>query len=605
MVNVKKYLFLIPLTFITIHAFFMNGYKYVYQYLTVGTYLDPIVAKADPSLFKYSLYVNAVNRTQVRMSIIYDLYPSIVKHFDFEVFALAQHIVILFFILSGIFALTRVLWGSSIAGYVAMLLYTAALNNWTVGSPSPYPNFFHHSLPYTYPFMVWSMVFFFQKRYPLALMVTGISWNFHPMCTVFLLFVYFIYWLFNRSEFNLKTLLACFAAFIIPAFPTLIKSSIYLSKGMPYDQIWLTVAHWTAWFVCFPSTWSLSSIIHAGLFLLLFIISLLTLPDNKIRKGVLTFILAVGIMCLLGTLFADLYPIPFAIKLSLWRSTIIYLFLALPCIAYLLMTMFNCGNLLRFPAINIMILLTGYLQGFKLYYLPVFICFLLIFLYENRLVIRFPFLHGRFSLLFIASLFAVFTYQALFDQESMRLLIFFIFTMIFLLCWRLLELYRRNVLTNFYLLTVLFIVLFDLGVLYQKGGPAIYFHGRIQGKVDPWADIQIFAHKHSDKDDLFIIPPYLNDFGIYSLRATLGDWAEGSNGIYLDQQFNHDWYNRMGDIGWKKLYGAEEGYNKLTTEEIQKAAKKYGVKFVVTEKPKTFALQKIYENDKFILYEIL
>jgi len=605
MASAKKYLFLIPLTLITIHAFLMNGHYYVYQYLTVGTYLDPIVAKADPSLLKDSLYVHAVNRTGVRLCIIGDLFPSIYQHFDFETFAIVQEIASLFFMLVGIFALTKVISKSSPAGYVATLLYTAALNNWTLGSPSPYLNFFHHSLPYTYPLMVWSMVFFFQKRYPIALMVTGISWNFHPMCTVFLLFAYFTYSLFNRKEFTTKKVLSSIAAFVIPAFPTLIKIPNYLSAGTSYDLIWLTVARWTAWFTCFPSMWPLSWIIRAGLFLLFFIISLFFLPDNKMRKGILMFIVSVGIMCLLGTIFADLYPIPFIIKLSLWRSTVIYLFLALPCIAYLLITMFNRSILLRFLAIAIMILLTGYLQCFKLYYLPVFICFLLVFVYENRLVISFPSLQGRFSLLFIASLFAVFLYQALFDLGSMRLLVFFSFMIIFLQCWRFLELYRRNVITNFLVLTILFVVLFDLGILYHRGGPAIYYHGRIRAKLDSWADIQMFAKKHSAKDDIFIIPPYLNDFGVYSQRATLGDWAEGSNGIYLDQQFNHDWYSRMRDIGWIKLHGAEEGYNNLTTEEIQRAAQKHVAKFVVTEKPKTFELRKLYENERFILYEVL
>jgi hypothetical protein len=33
-----------------------------------------------------------------------------------------------------------------------------------------------------------------------------------------------------------------------------------------------------------------------------------------------------------------------------------------------------------------------------------------------------------------------------------------------------------------------------------------------------------------------------------------------------------------------------------------KTAEKYGVKFIITEKPKTFALPKIYENEQFILY---
>ena len=113
-------------------------------------------------------------------------------------------IVSLFFCLAGLFALTRVLFHSSVAGYIAMLLYSAALNNWTLGSPAPYLNFFHHGMLYANPLIIWSMVFFFQKRYVLALFLAGLAWNFHPMCTVFVLWAYGLTWLFNIKELSLK-----------------------------------------------------------------------------------------------------------------------------------------------------------------------------------------------------------------------------------------------------------------------------------------------------------------------------------------------------------------------------------------------------------------
>jgi hypothetical protein len=144
---------------------------------------------------------------------------------------------------------------------------------------------------------------------------------------------------------------------------------------------------------------------------------------------------------------------------------------------------------------------------------------------------------------------------------------------------------------------------FDGAVLYYRGGPEIYYHGRVRGTVDPWADIQKTAQKVSNKDDLFIVPPYMNDFGVYSLRANLGDWAEGSHALYLGNDFANEWLSRMRNLGWKTSLGAKEGYNSLTTAEIISAAKKYGAKFIITEKPKQFNLRRVYENDKFILYQ--
>ena len=182
-----------------------------------------------------------------------------------------------------------------------------------------------------------------------------------------------------------------------------------------------------------------------------------------------------------------------------------------------------------------------------------------------------------------------------------KLIIFFIFTLSFLLAIKWVKNYF-NAQTSL-ILGGIFIILFDIGVLYDKGGPEIYFRGKIQGKIDPWADIQQFAKNHSSKDDLFIVPPYINGFTFYSLRATLGDWAEGTTLIYLDNQFTQEWFARMNDLGWRKWYLPKEGYNKLTTDEIIAVAKKYRANFVVTEKPKIFNLQKLYENKMYILYK--
>ncbi len=139
-------------------------------------------------------------------------------------------------------------------------------------------------------------------------------------------------------------------------------------------------------------------------------------------------------------------------------------------------------------------------------------------------------------------------------------------------------------------------------MLTAQGGPKIYYHGRLQGKLDPWADVQFVARDISDTDDLFIVPPLNNDFYHYSLRAVLGDWAEGSTLLYLDNRFTEEWFERMNDLGWTKPYNAEAGFNSLTTADIIRTARKYGAVFVVTEKPKEFDLPKAYENSRFILY---
>jgi hypothetical protein len=602
----QKYFFLICIVLATTHAFLMNGHRHLHQLLTVGTYIDPIVAKADPSLFKNSIYVQAMNRTCVKLWPFHDLYGYIMKNYDFENFSLALAVISLFCTLSGIFTLSRVLFKSTETGFVAMLLYTAALQSWTLGYPGPYLNFFHPGLPYAQPLLVWSMVFFFQKRFFFALLLAGISFNFHAMSTLYLLITYVIYCIFRWEEFKFGTILYCLFGFIFPAFPAIIKTATFSQTIPQPDEVWLQVIKLTAWYQCFPATWPIEWKLRAGFFFFLCCICLFQIKKIEVKKNILIFYFSVALMCLIGTVFSDLYPVPFIIKISFWRSTTIYLLLALPCITYTLLQLLNKSFTRSFIAIALMVLITGYLQSFKLYYLPFLSFFLLFALYENQLATWFPFLTGKFQFLFFSLLFPVLYYQITHGQEGIVVLLLFAYIIMFLLIANLLEKYFKlfALLQRFKVMPILFVLIFDLCILGFRGGPEIYYHGSVTGKADPWADIQVFANKHSHKDDIFITPPYIGGFGMYSMRATLGDWAEWGPVLYSDNQYARECLERMNDLGWRKYYLGKDAYNKLTKEQMLNIAKKYKAKFVVTEKPKTFDIEKIYENSRFILYRV-
>lgn len=594
-------LLILLLLLFTTHAFLMNGHKHVYPRLTVGTYVDPIAAEAYPDLFKKSIFVQAVQRTQVRLNLIYDIYPWIYKHFDFETFAIIQEIVSLFFMLAAIFALARVMFGSLAVGCVAMLLYTEALNIWTLGSPAPYLNFFHHGLHYNYPLLAWSLVFFIARRFPLSLFFAGCAWNFHPMCTVFLLFTYTVYGVLYFKAIPVRTILFSAISFTVPALPILIKAFAYTGNtGEVYD-LWFKGVYWGAWYTCNPLTWPLKWIVRAGMFLFVFIITLFQVADRDLRRtiGVLSF--AVALLCVIGTVFADLYPVPFVIRLSLWRSTLIYLLLALPCMACFFVQLWQQGSAHRFFVVLMIAVLSGYIEGLNFFYMPALILFLLTAAYARPIVQRLPLLAGKLFLLPGAAFLATLVFQAVRGTAVVPPILFITGVLLFLF----LEKRIPAVLSGgkkTWLLPALFVLLVDICVLWGMGGVSVYYHGKVRGTVDPWADIQMAAKKYSQKDDLFIIPPYMNDFGIYSQRATIGDWPEGGNILYLDSRFAREWFERMFDIGWRERFGAKTGYNALTTSEVRKAARKYGASFVITEKPKEFDLPKLYENKRYILY---
>jgi len=583
------------LLLITAHSFLMNGYYSSHRYLTVATYFSSIRNQLDPELFKNSIYIQAVNRNNLRIGLFYDALPFILQYIDLETFALIHTAAALFFMLAGIYALALALTRSRPVAFIATLLYTTQLNNWTLGSPAPYLNFFHHGLPYTYALIVWSMFFFFRARYATALLLTGISYNFHPMCTLFLLCAYAFYWLLNHRLFSLKLTLLCILAFMVPAVPGFIKTLGHIGAG-GHGELWLEGVRWVAGYTCNPSTWSIKQFIHAGLFLLLSGASLFAFPNKSVRRNVMIFWGAVAVMCLAGTVFADNYPIPFIIKLSLWRSTFIYLYLAIIFIAWGCFYFGRRSPIHALLAFCICTLLTGYLAYIPQIYLALLLpAAAYALLADRRSGYQWP--HAvvpgtAVALLYLAVITRI--------PESPGFLMIMATALLAIIISFSTILPKR--LTP--LPWICALIVFNASVLTSQGGPNIYYHGRLQGRMDPWAEIQFAARELSHKDDLFIVPPLCNDFYHYSQRAVLGDWAEGSTLLYLDNQFTAEWFERMRDLGWTQSHNAREGFNSLTTEAIMNVGQKYNARFIVTEKPKEFSLPKIHENSRFILYSL-
>jgi hypothetical protein len=598
-----KFSTLLGLFLLTGHSFLMNGYYLSHPFNVLGSYTCMVNALLDPSLFRNSFFIEAVERTGLRISYFYDLLPYLTTVDGYEKLAMALSFLSLFFIFTAIFALTELFAGKASVGFLAVLLYTYTLNSWTLGSPAPYLIFFHAGISFSIPLLIWSMVLFFKERYPLSLLLAGISFGFHPMCTVFFLTAYFFYGLYSIRKIPLKTFFWSACAFFLPAMPVFIRTFIQVKSSSEPSPMWLTGVEWNAAYTCFPSTWGLSLILRAGLFFTLFLVCLGQLKDRTLVQKIWIFLLPVAFLCLLGTVFADIWPVPFIIKTSLWRSTSVYLYLALPCIAVALNRLLDRSAFHGMLALSIIVLLCGYTDRLPVFYMPLFILFMAATLYEDRLVSYLTLLKDRLSITIIITLTALLVFQQITRGGNLWTALLFLAAYIWLALTVPLakHYYSKN---SRIACAVLFIVIVDAIILYARGGPVLEYQGVIQRKVYPWADIQQKAKQVSEKDDLFIVPPYLQDFSLYSQRAVLGDWGEGSYMIYLDRRYTEDWFARMADLGWEKKLEARKSYDQLSTDDIIAVGLKYGASFVVTEKPKTFKLKKIYENKKFILYRI-
>lgn len=176
----KNLLIGVILLFITAHSFLMNGFSHVSRFLTVALYVNPIEAKNNPTLFRNSLFVQSDKEKKARLSLMHELSPYILRNFDLEKFALIQWIICLFFTSIIIFFLGKTLTDTYLAGFGSVLLFCSNLNNWTLGSPAIYINFFHHGLQWAIALNILSLLLVLCKKYPAAFFFHGPCLEFTP-----------------------------------------------------------------------------------------------------------------------------------------------------------------------------------------------------------------------------------------------------------------------------------------------------------------------------------------------------------------------------------------------------------------------------------------
>ena len=584
---------------ITLHSFLMNGYTIQDRHLTVATYFSSIRAALDPSLFHNSIYIQAVERTNLRIGMFYDMLPALTRVADLETIAIIVTFLGLLATVSGLYALAAALTRNHTAGLIAALLYTKALNDWTLGSPAPYLHFFHHGLPFSYPLIIWSMLLFYRKRYTGALLLAGISWDFHTMCTLFILFCYGVYGLCNLRNFSRRTIITSLAAFTLPALPYLIKSFTHLGAGSGHSSLWFEGVRLVAGYTCHPDMWPAALFLRTALFFFFALTGLCLLRNRYCRRFMLCCGAGVAILCLVGTIFADIYPVAFIIKLSLWRSTTIYLFLALPCIALVLLRLSYTGPIGLCTAICTTYVLWGFIPGMHYQLLFPLLGSTLILLVRPH--------KGNSATLAIVTLSAIaatLSATAFAGHKPAAAAIWIGLTILIVAVLRMLACHRTFSSRGIILASILGIIICDAVVLSMTGGPEIYYQGYLRGKPDPWAEVQRETRRLTGTDEVVIVPPFLTGFTNYSERAILGNWAEGSTLLYIDERFTREWFARMHALGWVPGTNPEKAWQNLTTQQLCAAGTQFNAGYAVTEKPKRFDLAPVFENNRYILYRL-
>ena len=116
-----------------------------------------------------------------------------------------------------------------------------------------------------------------------------------------------------------------------------------------------------------------------------------------------------------------------------------------------------------------------------------------------------------------------------------------------------------------------------------------------------WRGVQTWARKNTQKTDLFLTPPYMIGFRIFSQQPIVGEWKDDTQ-QYFDTGYSYEWWRRMQDM--KSDSAGDQDFDKLGEAEYQKLAEKYGASYLVISSKTSLSLPEIYDNNQYSVYQI-
>ncbi|MEI6084953.1 MAG: DUF6798 domain-containing protein [Verrucomicrobiota bacterium] len=140
-------------------------------------------------------------------------------------------------------------------------------------------------------------------------------------------------------------------------------------------------------------------------------------------------------------------------------------------------------------------------------------------------------------------------------------------------------------------------------------GFAWNFH-RPESSNDPgWIDAQLWAREHTARDALFLTPAQMSGFRIYSQRAVVGEWRDGTQ-LYFSARFAGPWWERMEALqpgmriapDGRRLLVQGRSLSQLDDEQILVLAKRSAVDYVVLASDPPRKLVTAYRNPQWTIY---
>ena len=537
---------------------------------------------------------------------------------NMEALYFVLHILSHFLYFTLLYHISLLLFDKTTALLCVLLMTTskAVLGGSSIHFTGLYPSFF------TLPLALLAVYLFLRERYTIAYAIVGIILNLHTLVagyTVCMLLCYS-----GLCVISKKTTLKAFAlnigVFAICASPALIW--IVSTRGEMTDE-WIRLLKVRSSHHSFPFSWDASYYVNFLLLLAAGGLSFLYAPAAKFHRKMLAFALAVTVLCAMGLIFAEYYPVKSVLRGQFFRSTN---FLTIFCVMYV-------ANYIRHSWANSTLHKVAVGVIFIALLLPSHFNWLILGLIlaliadnaigpaeqwsEHRGELRF---RHRFyiSLFVLTALLArnfaphssfpntldmnriVGLFRTFFEESLLMFVVCLALALMSIVTLKQKVVIEgektvwKPILHSGTLLIALLIITYVIPSAYGKLHPENRYTGG-------WRGVQIWAKENTKPTDLFLTPPNMTGFRIFSQRPIVGEWKDGTQ-QYFDAEYSYEWWRRMQDL--KSESGGGAKFNKLGKEGYTALAEKYGATYLVLPSNISPDLPKAYDNGKYAVYRL-
>ena len=558
----------------------------------------------DPASFPQDVFVASANDAYLPFWRIMAYGAKIIPP---EFLFFLVHVSIRFIILLFLWLIAKRLCKSNLAALISLSLL--------IHSKVYLASFQLHSGTLTHTTAAWlmliiSLYFFFKDNFLFAYVFLGMGFNFNPPLGAQLFILFGIYLLTKKEIWFSKQLyLGLFFCFLLffPVAKHVLMSNAPVDKNLAIELIRLRLSHHI-----FPFSWSLKSWVSFFNVVLLLVLSLKVEADPDVRKKVFSFLGGMVVISGIGALLTEFYPSLLILQFLPLRSHRFIVFLSFLLAGGYFKQYLDHESTIPLWLKGIVII--SWLL-FLIYSGPVWLISLCLFVLLSIQVFYlypgFSWSRGLVLALGMITLTLVTADKLFFAKIAIEKRIFTLSN------WALIIIIILGLSTYYYLrekhserpLLAILAILVTLCF-------SSVFHLSYQSRKDPRPDIafeslQTWARLNTPKDSLFITPPYLYGFRVFSDRSSFFDWKDLCSVAYSPQLAIY-WKKILGEYGVKgKLDNANHvmarlkmAFNGFDEKRFMELGRKYNIRYVITYKPQRLALKMVYRNPLFNVYQL-